>query len=128
MALNPAFKLAIGIYIVCAVLSFLNSMGAINTNGEGVLHALNVSEDKFNDMLDPSELSEGDPNEVQQSQYETASFDLKEFIFGAVYIKGPIDELCHYNPVVQAFTSLLQAAIYIITLWGFVSWIMNRNA
>jgi hypothetical protein len=126
MALNPAFKLAIGVYIVCAVLSFLNAAGAINTGTSTV--QLNTSEDKFTSMLDPSTLSEGDPIEVQTEQYQLASFDLKDFIFGAVYVKGTVDELTHYNPVVMLFTTMIQAAIYIITLWGFVSWIMNRSS
>jgi ribosome-associated protein YbcJ (S4-like RNA binding protein) len=127
MALNPAFKLAIGVYIVCAVLSFLNAAGAINTGGAAGI-ALNTSEDKYTSMLDPSTLTEGDRIEVQQEQYQLASFDLKEFIFGAVYIKGTVDEMTNYNPIVGLFTAMIQAAIYIITLWGFVSWIMNRSS
>ncbi len=98
MALNPAFKLAIGIYILCAVLSFLNAVGAIHTDTSSV--ELNVTDEKFNTMFDPAALSEGEPLEVQQEQYMQAGFDLKGFIFGAVYVKGVVDELAHYNWVV----------------------------
>lgn len=124
--MNMAFKLAIGVYIIGVMLSFLNATGAIYTETQAM--NVNVSEDKLTDMLDPSSLNEGDQLEVQQEQYQQAGFDLKEFVFGSIYIKGTIDQICHYQYPYTLATTLLQSTLYIITLWFFVSWILNRTA
>lgn len=125
MALNPAIKLSIGIYAICAILSFLNACGAIHTDTSNM--QLDTNESRFNEMLDPSALNDGDPLTVQQEQYQMGSFDMVAFIKGSVYIKGTIDELAHYNPIVGLATGIVQAMIYILTSWGVISWVLNRN-
>lgn len=124
--MNLAFKLAIGVYIVGAILAFLNATGAITTDVQA--QNLNVSEDKFNEMLDPASLQEGDPLTNQQNQYNQAGFDLKEFIFGSIYIKGTLDQIAHYQFPYTLATTILQTILYSVTLWFFVSWILNRTA
>lgn len=123
--MNSAFKLALGAYVIGIILAFLNATGAIATDTQ--TQNLNISEDKFNTMLDPATLAEGDALEVQQEQYQQAGFDFKEFIFGSIYIKGTIDQLVHYQWPYTLATSLFQGILYIVTTWFFISWILNRS-
>jgi hypothetical protein len=123
--MNAAFKLALGAYVIGIILAFLNATGTIATDTQ--VQNLNVSEDKLNTMLDPATLAEGDSLEVQQESYQQAGFDLKEFVFGSIYIKGTIDQLVHYQWPYTLATSLFQGILYIVTTWFFISWILNRS-
>jgi hypothetical protein len=86
-----------------------------------------INESKWNTMTDPGAVSEGNPLDNQQEAYQSAGFDIVEWIKGSVYVKGVLDQFCQYQWPYTLFTGILQALIYIITIWGVLSWVLNRT-
>jgi hypothetical protein len=122
---NIAFKLAFAVLFMGAVISFMSQTGAIS--GAHAVSSMNITEDKWKTMVEPGNVTEGDGLEAQQDAYNAAGFSLKDFVIGAVYVKGPLDDFAQHQYPYTFATTLLQSLIYTVVMVSFIGWILNRT-
>lgn len=121
---NSALKITAFMIIISGLISAFGSLGIANATS---VNQYNLNEQKWHEVTNNDNgVSNSNGLQSATETYTVSTFSITDLVIGTVYVKGVIDNWCNNNPVIELFTSIMQAVIYFVAIIGCVGWILNK--